>query len=133
MGSRLCDKGGVMSRRSGSVGGLGGQPPKPTRPANDTRLYEQGVDMVHIGTYVRRWLRWARSGLGTLGARLSERALELVRFSPRRLGSPGCPPAVLRLSLAMVQVGEEAQRTEPRSDPRCGFGCCRTRRVGYRR
>ena len=28
-----------------------------------SQLYEQGVDLVHIGTYVRCWLRWARSGL----------------------------------------------------------------------
>ncbi len=47
--------------------------------ARISQLYEQGVDMIHIGAYVRRWLRWARSGLKELGAGLSERALELVR------------------------------------------------------
>ena len=32
MGSRLCDKGGIMPRRSGSVGALGEQSPGATRP-----------------------------------------------------------------------------------------------------
>jgi RNA-directed DNA polymerase len=32
-----------------------------------SQLYEQGVDLSHIGAYLRRWLRWARSGLRTLG------------------------------------------------------------------
>ena len=83
-----------------------------------SRLYERGVDLVHIGTYVRRWLRWSRSGLGALGARLSERALELVRISLGRLGSPAVPPAATRLLLSMVRVGEGAQRTQPRQDDR---------------
>ncbi len=29
-----------------------------------SRLYEQDVDLLHIGAYVRRWLRWTKSGLG---------------------------------------------------------------------
>ena len=36
-----------------------------------SQLYEQGVDLIHIGTYVRRWLRWASNGLRALGAELS--------------------------------------------------------------
>jgi hypothetical protein len=36
------------------------------------------VDLLHIGTYVRRWLRWARSGLWALGAALAELALDRV-------------------------------------------------------
>jgi hypothetical protein len=51
-----------------------------------SQLHEQGVDLLHIGTYVRRWLRWARSGLKTLGAGLSEQAWELVGRCLRRLG-----------------------------------------------
>jgi hypothetical protein len=54
------------------------------------------VDLVHIVTYVRRWLRWARSGLRALGAGLSERALELVVRSLKRLGLlGGCLPPLL--------------------------------------
>ncbi len=51
-----------------------------------SRLDEQGVDLVHIGTYVRRWLRWARSGLRALGEGLAERAWELLCGSLGRLG-----------------------------------------------
>jgi hypothetical protein len=40
-----------------------------------SRLYEQGVDMIHIGAYVRCWHSWARSGLAELGTRLGWRAL----------------------------------------------------------
>ena len=36
-----------------------------------SRLYEQDVDMIHIGAYVRRWLRWTKSGLGECGERLA--------------------------------------------------------------
>jgi hypothetical protein len=28
-----------------------------------SRLYEQGVDDVGVGTYLRRWVRWVRSGI----------------------------------------------------------------------
>jgi hypothetical protein len=27
------------------------------------RIYEQGVDVKHIGQYVRNWYRWARAGV----------------------------------------------------------------------
>ena len=27
------------------------------------RLYERGADSLRIGQYVRRWMRWVRSGL----------------------------------------------------------------------
>ena len=36
-----------------------------------SRLYERGVELIHIGAYVRRWLRWAKSGLGSQGRELS--------------------------------------------------------------
>jgi len=32
-----------------------------------SRLYERGVDLSHIGAYVRRWQRWASSGLRDTG------------------------------------------------------------------
>jgi RNA-directed DNA polymerase len=32
-----------------------------------SQLYEQGADLLRIGTYVRRWMCWARSGLRTPG------------------------------------------------------------------
>jgi hypothetical protein len=58
-----------------------------------SQLYEQDVDLVRIGTSVRRWLRWARSGLRALGVGLSERALVLVVRSLRPLGwLGGCLP-----------------------------------------
>ena len=53
-----------------------------------SRLYERGVDLIHIGAYVRRWQRWARSGLRVLGEELSQRALELVCRSLGRVGQP---------------------------------------------
>jgi RNA-directed DNA polymerase len=43
-----------------------------------SQLYEQGVDLSHIWAYPRRWLRWTRSGLGELGAGLSERTSVLL-------------------------------------------------------
>ncbi|MGB2612322.1 MAG: hypothetical protein WBC80_25380, partial [Isosphaeraceae bacterium] len=36
-----------------------------------SRLYEQDVDLFHIGAYVRRWLRWTKIGLGERGERLA--------------------------------------------------------------
>ena len=51
-----------------------------------SQLYEQGVDLVRIGTYVRRWLRWARSGLRPLGEELLVRGLVLIG---RSLGLAG--------------------------------------------
>jgi hypothetical protein len=56
-------------------------------------LYEQGVDVLHIGIYVRRWLRWTRSALRALGAGLSERAFDLVvRSLVRLVLLGGCLP-----------------------------------------
>jgi hypothetical protein len=36
-----------------------------------TRLYEQGASVERIGNYVRRWQRWAVSGLGAYGNSIS--------------------------------------------------------------
>jgi RNA-directed DNA polymerase len=54
-----------------------------------SQLYEQGVDLIHIGAYVRRWLRWARSGLRELGEGLCLRAEGNVVRSLVRLGLLG--------------------------------------------
>jgi hypothetical protein len=79
-----------------------------------SQLYEQGVDLVHIGTYVRRWLRWTRSGLRALGAGLSERALILVVRALRSLGLlGGCLPPLLP-AVAGPTVGDEGDGTEHR-------------------
>ena len=56
-----------------------------------SRLYERGVDLIHIGAYVRRWQRWAKSGLRAMGEELSERALGLVCRSLGRVGRPHWP------------------------------------------
>ncbi len=45
-----------------------------------SRLYEQDVDLLHIGAYVLRWLRWTKSGLGERGERLAWADRWLLRF-----------------------------------------------------
>ena len=37
-----------------------------------TRLYEKGAPPERIGKYVRRWQRWAVSGLGAYGKSISD-------------------------------------------------------------
>src|SRR6516165_6734015 len=67
--------------------GLDAAPPTIERCAQRvSQLYEQGVDLLHIGTYLRRWLRWARSGLRAIGAGLADRAWEFVHLSLGGLG-----------------------------------------------
>jgi hypothetical protein len=53
-----------------------------------SRLYEEGMDLVRIGTCARPWQRWAKSGLQELGEELSERAYDLASGS---LGGHGLP------------------------------------------
>jgi hypothetical protein len=72
-----------------------------------SQLYEQGVDLIRIGTYVRRWLRWARSGLRALGAGLSERALVLVVRSLVRMGLLVAFQPMLHPAVAGPPVGDE--------------------------
>jgi hypothetical protein len=67
-----------------------------------SQLYEQGVDLIHIGTYIRRWLRWARSGLRRLGAKRYRRAL----------GSP----------LQLTRSPRVASRASAAADPGGGSG-----------
>jgi hypothetical protein len=80
-----------------------------------SQLYEQGVDLIHIGAYVRRWLRWTRSGLRAMGAGLSERASELVLRALGRLGwLGGCLPPLCP-AVAGPTVGEEGPDGSDRS------------------
>jgi hypothetical protein len=79
-----------------------------------SQLYEQGVDLIHIGTYVRRWLRWARSGIGAPGAGLSERALVLLVRSLGRLGWLGCGLPALIPAVAGPTIGHEGAGSERR-------------------
>jgi hypothetical protein len=95
--------------------GLDAAPPTIERCAQRvSQLYEQGVDLIRIGTYVQRWLRWAGSGLRALGAGLSERALELVVRSLGRLGwlGGGLPPLIT--AVAGPTVGEDGDCSEHR-------------------
>jgi hypothetical protein len=81
-----------------------------------SRLYEQGVDLLHIGTYLRRWVRWARIGLRALGAGLSERAVELVVWSLKRLGWLGGCLTPLLPAVTEPTVGDPGDGTERRYD-----------------
>src|SRR5208337_155056 len=89
--------------------------PLSRRAQRVSQHYEQGVDLLHIGTYLRRWLRWARCGLRALGAGLSEPALVLVLRSLVRLGWLGGGLPRL-LPAAVTTVGEEGDGTERRYD-----------------
>jgi hypothetical protein len=97
--------------------GLVAAPPTIERCAQRvSQLYEQGVDLLHIGAHDRRWLRWTRSGLRALGAGLSERALVLVVRSLGRLGLlGGCLPPLCPV-VAGPPVGQEGDGSEHRYD-----------------
>ncbi len=78
-----------------------------------SRLYERDVDLVRIGAYVRRCLRWSRSGLGALGAGLSERASFLLVRSWERVGWPDhwpLPPVPAGPSESRFQHSSHAQQ-----------------------
>ncbi len=77
-----------------------------------SRLYEQGVDLIRIGAYVRRWQRWTGSGLRALGKELSGRAFEIVGRSLDGVGGPW--PLPLLLPAATPSVGEPADRPDRR-------------------
>ena len=97
--------------------GLDAAPPTIERCVQRvSQLYEQGVDLIHIRTYLRRWLRWARSGLRAPGEGLSERALELVVRSLSRLDLLRCPLLPLLPAVAGPAVGNEGDGTEHRCD-----------------
>ena len=62
--------------------GLDAAPPTiEGRVERVSRLYEQGVDLIRIGAYPWRWLRWAKSGLGEPEERLAWQALGLIRLA----------------------------------------------------
>ena len=87
-----------------------------------SQLYEQGVDLIHIGAYVRRWLRWARSGLRELGEGLCLRAEGNVVRSLVRLGmldgiQPSLMPAVVEPT-----AGNEGDGSDHRYDGGGGLG-----------
>ena len=79
-----------------------------------SRLYEQGADLIRIETYVRRWQRWARSGLRSLGEELANRALEVVGRSCYRFGFWRLPVPPLIPAAARQSVGDSNCRSEPR-------------------
>jgi len=64
------------------------------------------VDIIHIGAYVRRWQRWARSGLRALEEELSNQALELVCRSLDGVSLPHRPLPPLSPAVAGPTVGE---------------------------
>ena len=82
MRSRFC----VVSRqhsgpRPATIGRQDASAPcertKGGRP--QSRRLERGVDLVHIGAYIRRWLQWAGGGLRASGARVAEPAFGRLR------------------------------------------------------
>ncbi len=76
-----------------------------------SRLYEQDVDLLHIGAYVRRWLRWTKSELGEREERVAWPDRWLLRLvlggSCLRGGrrGPSCP--------AFLSHDVDAYGTEP--------------------
>lgn len=56
-----------------------------------SRLYERGVDLIHIGAYVRCWQRWAKSGLGKTGEAGRVRDGLLVPVTRPRRATPPDP------------------------------------------
>ncbi len=75
-----------------------------------SQLYEQGVDMIHIGCYVRRWRsgRWAVSGEW-------ERSWPSGHWKSSSSHSVGwdCPPAP-RLAFANQHAGEPTNNSNTR-------------------
>ena len=79
-----------------------------------SRLYEQGVDLSHIGAYVRRWQRWASSGLRDTGV---GPAWQAKRLAPRALGALFLlfvPCLALCPSFACQSICETADACQPR-------------------
>ena len=77
------------------------------------RLYEQGVDLIHIGAYVRRWHRWAKSGLRDSGEKPAWEVLRpalravvalFLRFGPWLALSP---------AFACQTIGDAADDARP--------------------
>jgi hypothetical protein len=79
-----------------------------------SQLYERGADLVRIGAYVRCWKRWARSGLGGLGADLAERALGRVERLVVCVDWPLWP-----LPPRLLAFAERGQRQADRTGDSC--------------
>jgi hypothetical protein len=80
------------------------------------------VDLIHIGAYVRRWLRWAKGGLRELRKGLCMRAVRLVVRSLVRLVLLGGNLPSLMPAVAGPPVGNEADGSEHRYDGCGGLG-----------
>ncbi|MGO9915067.1 MAG: hypothetical protein ACLQIB_10180 [Isosphaeraceae bacterium] len=78
-----------------------------------SQLYEQGVDMIHIGAYVRRWQRWATSGLAGRGAWLGWLALcrVLAPLCGSALRCPCVGPCCPAMLLHTIGDGADAAHT----------------------
>jgi len=75
-----------------------------------SQLYERGADLVRIGTYVRYWQRWARSGLRGSGLDLALRAVESVGRLLDRVLWPHWPLPPFRLAFP-EHYQHQAERT----------------------
>lgn len=93
--------------------GLDAAPPTIERcDQRVSQLYEQGVELIHIGSYVRRWLRWARSGLRALAEGLAERAFVLVVRALLRRGWLGVALSPMWPAVAGPAVDAEGYGSE---------------------
>jgi len=79
-----------------------------------SRLYEQGVDPIHIGAYVRRWHRWAKSGLPDSGEGLAWQVLRLTLRAVVALLLRFVTWLALSLSFACQTIGDAADACHSR-------------------
>jgi len=79
-----------------------------------SQLYEQGADMIHIGAYVRRWQRWARSGLRDSGEGLAWHVLRLTLRAVVALLLRFVPWLALSPAFACQTIGDAADACQPR-------------------
>ena len=87
-----------------------------------SRLYEQGVDLVRIGAYVRRWLRWARTGLWENGAKLCVSAVDRLCRSLGRAVLALRGPHRRCLAAAVTPMGEDSGTSYQGHPQGCRFG-----------
>jgi len=79
-----------------------------------SRLYEQGVDPIHIGSYVRRWHRWAISGLRDSGEGLAWQVLRLTLRAVVALLLRFVPWLALSPEFACQAIGDAADAGQHR-------------------
>jgi hypothetical protein len=98
--------------------GLEASPPTIERSVERvSQVDERAADLTHIGTYVRRWLQTARSGLGAMGAARAGRALGLlVRSLVRVRGALRCPLATTVPASANCVDGEDCTQRRAQHD-----------------